>query len=53
MSTNEKKVVNAAEFEKQVEIEASYLIYIDRLKKDEAFKKARDFVTQLYTVQER
>lgn len=45
-----KKVVNVAEFEKRVEIEAANLMYFEYMKKDEAFKAARDFVSSQYRV---
>ncbi len=44
MSTEAKKVVPAAEFEKRVEIEAQNLMYFDYMRKDKAFEAARVYV---------
>lgn len=45
-----KKVVNVAEFEKRVEIEAANLMYFEYMKKDEAFKVAREYVSDNFRV---
>lgn len=45
-----KKVVNVAEFEKRVEIEAANLMYFEYMKKDEAFKAAREYVSANFRV---
>ena len=38
--------VTAAEFEKRVEIEAQNLMYFDHMKKEKAFEKARETISQ-------
>lgn len=48
-----KKVVSKAEFEKRVEIEYCYLVYMDYMKRDEAMKKARETIAQSYEVKEK
>lgn len=45
MDTQNKQLVAHAEFEKRVEIEAANLMYFERLKKEEAFKQARNYVS--------
>lgn len=53
MSTAEKKVVSVAEFEKRVEIEAANLMHFDRLKKDEAFEKARKEIATRFIAEDK
>lgn len=50
---SEKTVIKASEFNKRVEIEASYLMYMDRMKKDEAFKVAKNYVGKTYAAKEK
>lgn len=45
-----KKTVSVAEFEKRVEIEAANLMYFEYLRKDEAFKAAREYVAENFQV---
>lgn len=46
----EKIVISLADFEKKVEIEAQNLMYFERMKKPEAFAKARHTVAEKHTV---
>jgi hypothetical protein len=48
--TKAKRVVNQADYNKEVEKEIAHLIYFDRLKKDEAEKKAREVIAELFEV---
>lgn len=52
MTTLEKNTISKAEFEKRVEIEAANLMYFDRLKKEEAFKQAREYVKRKFNHKE-
>lgn len=52
MSEQEKKSITTAEFEKKVEIEASHLMYFDRMKKEEAFNKARKEIASRFVAQD-
>jgi hypothetical protein len=45
-----KEQITQAEFQKKVEIESSYLTYIDRLPKEVADKKAKETVSEKYEV---
>lgn len=45
----EKIAISLSEFEKKVEIEAQNLMYFERMKKPEAFSKARYTVAEKYT----
>lgn len=45
-----KKVISHAEFEKRVEMEYCYLVYMDYMKKGEAWQKARESVAEKYEV---
>jgi hypothetical protein len=45
-----KTKVTVAEFQKRVETEKAYLIYMDRMKDYEAERKARDTVNQKYEI---
>lgn len=45
-----KEKITQAEFQKKVEIESSYLTYMDRLPKEVADRKAQEFVAQKYEV---
>ena len=47
----EKKLISAEEFEKKVEIELEYLVYYDRLDRDEARKQAMQTVSEKYRIQ--
>lgn len=38
------QIKSMQEIEKMIEVEASYLMYIDRLDEDDAFKKAKKFI---------
>lgn len=40
----EKNIISRAEFEKRIEIEAINLMYFERLKKEEAFKQAKEYI---------
>jgi hypothetical protein len=44
MTTETKKVVPIAEFEKRVEIEAANLMYFDYMRKEKAFEEARAYI---------
>lgn len=46
----QKQNVSQAEFDKRVEIEFCYLVYMDYMKKNEAWQKALDTINQKYTV---
>lgn len=46
----EKTVITAEEFEKKVEIELEYLVYMDRLNRFEAREKARKVIGEKYEV---
>jgi hypothetical protein len=46
-----KKVVTKAEFEKRVEMEFCYLVYINYMRKEEAWNKARATISELYQVE--
>ena len=45
----DKKTISQEEFAKRVETEAEFLVYMDRMSKDEAFKKANQSVSQTYS----
>ena len=46
-----KTPVTAAEFEKRVEIEAQNLMYFDHMKKEKAFEKARETISQKFVAE--
>ena len=50
MAEQNKKQVTKEEFEKQVEIEMSHLVYMDRLPKAVAFEQARTEVATRFVV---
>lgn len=52
MTENAKKPLNTSDFEKKVEIEASFLIHMDRMKEPEAFAKARREVEKRFVVKD-
>ena len=43
--------VTAAEFEKRIEIEAQNLMYFDHMKKEKAFEKAHETISQKFVVE--
>lgn len=45
-----KEKIVQVEFNKRVDMESAYLIYMDRLPKEIAEKKALDFVSKKYEV---
>jgi hypothetical protein len=47
---NQKQEVSFVEFEKKVEIEAANLMYFEYMKQEEAFTKAKSFVSEKYQV---
>ena len=47
---SQKQEVSVVEFEKKVEIEAANLMYFDYMKKEEAFAKAKSYVSENYQV---
>ena len=47
---SQKQEISVVEFEKKVEIEATNLMYFEYMKKDEAFTKAKSFVSEKYQV---
>jgi hypothetical protein len=47
---NQKQEISVVEFEKKVEIEAANLMYFDYMKKEEAFAKAKSYVSENYQV---
>ena len=48
---NQKQEISVVEFEKKVEIEAANLMYFDYMKREEAFAKAKSFVSEKYQIQ--
>jgi hypothetical protein len=48
-----KTKITVADFEKRVESEAACLMYLERQKKDEAFKNAREYVAGKFEVKEK
>lgn len=46
----EKTVITAEEFEKKVEIELEYLVYMDRLNRTEAREKAKKVIGEKFEV---
>jgi hypothetical protein len=47
---SQKQEVSVVEFEKKVEIEAANLMYFEYMKKEEAFVKAKAYVSENYQV---
>ena len=47
----QKKQVSRSEFEKRVEIEAQNLMYFDHMKKEKAFEKARETISQKFVAE--
>lgn len=45
-----KTKISVNEFNKKVEMEAAYLVYIDRLKQEKAQEKAHETVSQKFEV---
>lgn len=48
IATQTKQTISASEFDKKVEIEMEYLIYMDRMSKPEALAKAKQTVSAQY-----
>ena len=48
---NQKQEISVVEFEKKVEIEAANLMHFDYMKREEAFAKAKSFVSEKYQIQ--
>lgn len=48
---NQKQEISMVEFEKKVEIEAANLMHFEYMKQEEAFTKAKSFVSEKYQIQ--
>lgn len=48
IATQTKQTISTSEFNKKVEIEMEYLIYMDRMSKPEALAKAKQTVSAQY-----
>lgn len=46
----EKKKISYDEFEKKVQIEMEHLIYFDRLKKEEAEREAKQYISSRFLI---